>query len=300
MFNFTIIIPHKNIPNLLQRCLDSIPVRDDLQIIIVDDNSDPNIVNFKNFPGCKKANTEVLFTKEGRGAGYARNIGLKHAKGKWILFADADDYFLNNFISFLEKFKDNNSDLIFFNAQSESRTPNRTAHLNHFINLAESDQAKSELYLRYSFGEPWCKMVKKNVIEKNHIFFEETVIHNDTQFSYLVGFYSQSFSIEKDIIYCVSNQPNSISKKSSKDVFFIRTMVFSKKQDFLQKKGINFSDSLLIAPFWDSFVQKRPLVFLHCLLIARQYNVSLFSIMKKVIERRNKIKKGIEISPFPE
>ena len=50
MINYSIIIPHKNIPNLLQRCLDSIPNREDVQIIVVDDNSDPNIVDFDKFP----------------------------------------------------------------------------------------------------------------------------------------------------------------------------------------------------------------------------------------------------------
>ena len=37
--NYSIIIPHKNSAGLLQRCLDSIPQRDDIQIIIIDDNS---------------------------------------------------------------------------------------------------------------------------------------------------------------------------------------------------------------------------------------------------------------------
>ena len=66
---------HKNIPNLLQRCLDSIPNREDVQIIVVDDNSDPNIVDFDKFPGLNRSNVEVIFTKEGKGAGYARNTG---------------------------------------------------------------------------------------------------------------------------------------------------------------------------------------------------------------------------------
>ena len=43
---YSIIIPHKNSPELLSRCLDSIPNRDDLQVVIVDDNSDENIVEF--------------------------------------------------------------------------------------------------------------------------------------------------------------------------------------------------------------------------------------------------------------
>ena len=59
MINYSIIIPHKNIPNLLQRCLDSIPNREDVQIIVVDDNSDPNIVDFDKFPGLNRSNVEV-------------------------------------------------------------------------------------------------------------------------------------------------------------------------------------------------------------------------------------------------
>ena len=35
--NFSIIIPTKNIPDLLQRCLESIPQRSDIEIIVVDD-----------------------------------------------------------------------------------------------------------------------------------------------------------------------------------------------------------------------------------------------------------------------
>ena len=49
--HYSIIIPHKNIPALLQRCLDSIPSREDIQIIVVDDNSSSTEVNFTKFPG---------------------------------------------------------------------------------------------------------------------------------------------------------------------------------------------------------------------------------------------------------
>ena len=52
--NYSIIIPHKNTPELLRRCIKSIPQRDDLEIIIVDDNSSKEIVNFDNFPGLNR------------------------------------------------------------------------------------------------------------------------------------------------------------------------------------------------------------------------------------------------------
>ena len=91
MINFSIIIPHHNTPELLKACVDSIPIRDDLQIIIVDDNSDKSVVDFNNFPGVACKNLEVVLSQKGRGAGWARNEGLKYAQGKWILFADSDD-----------------------------------------------------------------------------------------------------------------------------------------------------------------------------------------------------------------
>lgn len=73
MIAYTFIIPHKNSPDLLQKCLDSIPRRDDVQIIVVDDNSDAGKVDFDHFPGLDDPTVEVYLTKEGKGAGYARN-----------------------------------------------------------------------------------------------------------------------------------------------------------------------------------------------------------------------------------
>ena len=54
---YSIIIPHKDIPDLLQRCLDSIPVRDDVEVIVVDDNSNTQKVDFGHFPGLERPNT---------------------------------------------------------------------------------------------------------------------------------------------------------------------------------------------------------------------------------------------------
>lgn len=72
----TVLIPHKNNQVLLEKCLSSIPLRDDIQVIVVDDNSDPEIVDFNHFPRWSGINYECYFTKEGRGAGFARNEGL--------------------------------------------------------------------------------------------------------------------------------------------------------------------------------------------------------------------------------
>lgn len=95
MINYTIIIPHKNTPDLLAYCLSTIPMQDDVQVIVVDDNSYPQKVDFGNFPQWGGRNYEYYLTKEGKGAGYARNVGLERAKGKWVLFVNAAAWLMN-------------------------------------------------------------------------------------------------------------------------------------------------------------------------------------------------------------
>ena len=58
---YSIIIPHYNIPELLQRCLNSIPDLPSFQVIIVDDCSDGKIVDFRYFPGMERENVKCIF-----------------------------------------------------------------------------------------------------------------------------------------------------------------------------------------------------------------------------------------------
>ena len=110
--NYTFIIPHHNSPELLIRCLDSIPKRPDIEVIVVDDNSQEDKKPFVN-----REDTQVVLLNKAQsnGAGRARNIGLSMAKGKWLLFADCDDYYVNGFIDVLDRYLDSNYDVIYYN-----------------------------------------------------------------------------------------------------------------------------------------------------------------------------------------
>jgi glycosyltransferase involved in cell wall biosynthesis len=214
---FSIIIPHKNIPGLLQRCIDSIPKRSDLEVIIVDDNSDPSIVNFSAFPGMDRPFTEILFTKENRGAGYARNIGITRAKGRWLLFADADDFYNYCLSSFLDEHIHDPHDLIFYRANcidsdsyiSSSRKDQ--LELNAYINAYRRQHAKKpENRLRYASSVPWAKLINKKLVDDHNIKFDETQKSNDVTFSYLAGYYAKSIEVDNRAVYCVTRRDNSI------------------------------------------------------------------------------------------
>lgn len=219
---YSIIIPHKNIPDLLDRCLKSIPQSNDFQVIIVDDNSDSSIVNLANFPGLNNPNTEVYFTKENKGAGYARNVGLQYAKGKWILFADADDFFNPCFKSAIESHYNSSSDVIYFSATSvmnDTFTPsNRHEGTERAITNYKSKDAKSEEDVKFSNWEPWARMFNANYIKRNQLSFDEVMTGNDAGFVLKAGYYSKKISVDKSQIYCVTYRTDSLSyNKSEKD-----------------------------------------------------------------------------------
>lgn len=239
---YSIIIPHKNIPKLLKRCLDSIPERDDTQIIIVDDNSNPQIVDFNNFPGRGRENIQCIFEKEGKGGGYARNIGLKYAIGKWILFADADDFFNYCLNDILDEYKDSPYDIVYFKGNSVDTdtytVTYRAEHVNRWIDQYGKNRDRAELMLRYQFGEPWCKLIRRGLVEKFNIRFDEIPIHNDTRFSYLTGFHAETIGVDNRALYCVTTRRGSVSQATDRNKILLRISVFTDLYIFLRKYKI--------------------------------------------------------------
>ncbi|MCW1734241.1 glycosyltransferase family 2 protein [Anaerorudis cellulosivorans] len=235
--NYSIIIPHKNIPTLLRRCLDSIPKRNDVQIIVVDDNSDPGMVDFSKFPGLNETNIEVYFTKEGKGAGYARNIGLSKAKGKWLIFADADDFFNDCFNEIMDKYQKVDADIIFFLSNSvECDTMHPIESRGKIYNEWLIESLKKGIILeevRYCINPPWAKIFSNSFIKANQIQFDEIFTANDVMFSSKSGNLAKKIIIDTHFLYCSTVRNNSLDYEYSYDHVTSRLKVAINKYNFL-------------------------------------------------------------------
>lgn len=240
-YNYSIIIPHKNTPDLLQRCIDSIPKRDDLQIIIIDDNSSEEKVDFDNFPGLKNVNTTCVFDKSGKGAGHARNLGLQLALGKWIIFSDADDFFSKEFNKILDSHIDVSADLTYHDVESVDSTTllpcNRSENYKgkFYQAIAESDMC----LLKYKMTFPWGKIISRELIEKHKIVFDETPVSNDAWFSLMVGHYSKETVAVQSIMYIVTSSNNSLVRQNNIENIWVRLNVAAKINNFLKQNRLN-------------------------------------------------------------
>lgn len=240
--NYTVIIPHHNIPELLDRCLSSIPRRDDVQTVVVDDCSGEEYLLAIKEVEDKYSNVVFVYDRKGGGGGHARNVGLSYAQGRYVIFADADDFFNDCFNNILDDYIEADEDLIFFKGNSvdtDSYAPaHRADHLNEFVDAHLRGEDINGNMLRYKFGEPWARMVKTSVIFDNEIRFDETKIHNDTTYAYLVGYYGKTFRVDSRPLYCVTVRSGSVSVRTDANRIKTRVAVFARAEQFYKAHNI--------------------------------------------------------------
>ena len=271
-YNYTVIIPHKNRQQLLKRCLNAIPRREDVQIIVVDDKSDPEKVDFQHFPGLHEKNTEVYLTKEAKGAGYARNVGLDHAKGKWILFADSDDQYLDNLEKEMDNYVESEADMIVFRQKRKDCDGNDIEC--QYDNMFD-EAAKGNLESLKSYSCVYGRFIKKDFLDKYQIRFQEVMYSNDVLFSLKVSHFSDNIIFVNKHIYCVNETQHSLMRNTNWKNPYIRTKVgldaftFLRSIGKISRKSDSEKDWFYWMFWWKKTIQVKPLAALS--LIPRIY-----------------------------
>ncbi len=240
----SIIIPHYNSSDLLEKLLSTIPKDKNIEVIVVDDKSEDKHINYiQTMKNSKKYTDFILLKNETskKGAGVARNIGLKKANGEWVLFADSDDYFTDIFYESISKYFESNNEVVFFKPTSiyidTEEMADRHVVVVNVLNSYVSDKNKeSELNLRYNFFPPWSKLIKKDFLDKNKIDFDEVIVANDVKFSTKVGYFMKNFEVSNSIIYVITRNHGSLTTIMSEEVFDIRFKTIVNYHNFLKSK----------------------------------------------------------------
>lgn len=172
----SIIIPVYNAENYLQKCLASLFAQTlaDIEIIAVDDGSkDDSYQLLKTM--AQKDNRLHFFQIENSGPGVARQYGLDHANGQYILFCDADDYYMptmcEKMVSEIER---TNSDwgICDFTLQGNEQPSKMTTFSATYTPQTIPSSGKVL----------WCHIFKKEIIDKFNIRFPAAFYGEDIAF----------------------------------------------------------------------------------------------------------------------
>lgn len=224
--DFSVIIPvWRGAAKFLPKLFDSIPENDRVEIIVVDNSKEP----LQREEIQSNRNIILLHSDSNRHAGGSRNDGMMISKGKWLLFADADDYYaLGAFDVFYSNFN-TTAEIVFTKPEGiyedtgeYSDRGEDYADLVH--RYCKGDEP--ELSLRIYFQSPWCKMISHELVDRYNIRFDEICAGNDMFFSLVTGFYAKSVMAEDVVTYIVTVNRGSLTQR--RDYEAIKARLYSK------------------------------------------------------------------------
>ncbi len=215
------IIPIYNGEKYIERIVESIlkENKNNIEIILLNDGSTDNSETILN--SYKNNKLIRIINKANTGVSDTRNIGLKEAKGKYIMFADCDDFYCKGFldkISFI--LNKNQFDLLIFSALEEDKDGN--------LKTIFKQEDNKEIAIKncglngYILGDYtmrlgdciWNKVYKSSIIKENNILFKtdqriaEDKLFNIEYMEYIENMYNLSDSL---YIYCYNE--NSVTRK---------------------------------------------------------------------------------------
>ncbi len=237
----SIIVPHYNSLSLLKKLIESIPKREEIQVIVVDDNSTEEIDDYKLF---QQINPHIVFLLNSTGknsAGRCRNIGLEVANGEWVLFADADDFFVENMWDKVTPYLEQKEcDIVYFTPTSCMLCGGGegTRHLRSAKMISEylkEPDFYHKTRLKYWYESPCSKLIRRSIIEQNGIVFDTTKVANDVMFSMRVAVAVRDITASQETIYCITQSQGTLTTSLGRENFEGRFEVFLRKYRFLKE-----------------------------------------------------------------
>lgn len=169
----SVIVPIYNAEKYLIECLESIinQTYKNIEIILINDGSTDNSLNICN--RYKKYNFLKIISQPNQGVSCARNKGLKIASGKYIVFVDSDDYIAPNMIEELVKgiTKTDIAICEYNELYKDNVIPIKIDNKLTSINQEEAIL----LTFANAGGYLWNKIFKKDIIEKNNLYFDKDI-----------------------------------------------------------------------------------------------------------------------------
>jgi len=238
----SLIIPVYNVEKYIRECLDSVLQQTftDYEVILVDDGSTDKSIQIaletiQNDPHF------LIFHKENGGQSSARNLGLRHARGKYVQFLDSDDTILPSMMADLHQLSETmNLDMCISAANMVTENGKFIKKISYPNLTVGRNNSREDLFLACALTNPvvWTILFRKDLFASHFFvegrFYEDAelmhkLIHDATKFYYTDRAYYQYRQRMNSTTYAISSKKMSdflyalSSIKNYKDSYIIRS-----------------------------------------------------------------------------
>lgn len=189
----SIIVPVYNGEKYLKRCVESLLIQSNTEIILVDDGSKDSSGKMCDEYSGRYDNIYVIHQKNA-GDGAARNAGLEIFKGEYVMFVDADDYIPSDTVEkMLAVAEHENADIVIGTVNTAEENPVEKVFMtaNQMLSFGiNQDRYMKQQELPYftmhiNPGSQCMKLIKRELFTKHNVRFNTNIRmhHQDTLFS---------------------------------------------------------------------------------------------------------------------
>ena len=218
MLKVSVIVPVYNAEKHIDKCINSLINQSygNLEIILVNDGSSDNSLNkLKNY--MNNDNRIKVFNQKNKGAGSARNTGLKKSSGDFVTFLDADDCFAVDAIKNMLSVAEENTDIIIGGIRIYS------TNMQIICKSIPSQNVWSE----FKYTATAFKLYKRKFLVKNNILYNSYFCNEDLMFCLTA--YSKTKNIKvcsTDDYYNYKNiESVTYSMKQNKKIFNVLPVI---------------------------------------------------------------------------
>lgn len=239
-FFFSIITPNYNSGEKLLRAIMSLRKNSiSFEHIIIDDcSTDDSFSSIEKLRDSSSLSNLVLFSNlSNSGPGASRNKGLDFARGEYIIFLDADDYFLDNALDTLYSIIKSKEkiDVLLFNYYMLTNTKYDLGFPSYLDDVFSIDDPIRDYLLDEIISSPWCKCIKSDLAKKFR--FPDLRVSEDAIYNLDIFINAENvFKIDTILYVFDKTESNSLTRK-----------VFDKKEFMKFHKGwVAFEEKALI------------------------------------------------------
>ena len=218
MKKFSVIIPMYNVENYVEKCIHSVYRQGlsekEFEILLIDDESPDNSLEVAKNVVSNYSNT-IIISQKNKGLGGARNTGIEHASGNYLLFLDSDDFYIDNTIKdIIGIAEENDLDILEFGARGIDINDNKVFELA--INNGSKIVTGIEYYNSFKYMNSACnKLYKKAFIEQNNLRFIEKIYSEDFEFNTRALYYCNRVMAVDNIVAKFLQSEGSITRSKN-------------------------------------------------------------------------------------
>ena len=219
----SVIVPTYNAGEYIGDCIQSLLAQTykNLEIIIVDDGSTDDTAD-KCLAFCSKDSRIHYHKQNNSGVAIARNAGLDFARGKYIIFIDADDELhfsmIEKLVGDIEKYDVDISVCDIYRIANSYEK--KHIILDSDVELYNQDDALN-LFMSKNYFEigAWNKLFKKSILDDVR-FVSGRRMNEDKFFVFEAFMKANSISYRKEPLYYYYVRPQSATKRTFDDRWF--------------------------------------------------------------------------------